>query len=396
MFKDALIIFKKEMKNLFKDFRTIFAIFILPMILMPAIFIAIGYTTTAQQKEAVETVYNIKFVNLDEENFKNILSQYLNFNEVNEEITRENVQNSDNLIIVKFPEKSSTASKISVSILYNSLSNKSSFAANMVRNALNTYENELANEKLVEHGLTREELDFITVNQVDVAPEESQGTDFLAQMIPYFILIYIMAGSMNIGLDTTAGEKERGSLSSILVNQVSRTSIAMGKVLYVMTAGIINSIMTFIGLVVAFSLMFNMAGNGSEGMPEMNLSALTPDRLLGLLVAMVTVAGLASSIMVLLGSLARNMKEGGGYIMPFYILVIIMGVATMQMEASSNLGMYLIPFINSVFVMKDFITAQISMVEFLLMLVSNIAVISFMILGIAKLYNSEKILESTE
>ncbi|TYC03054.1 MAG: ABC transporter permease [Kosmotoga sp.] len=395
MFKDALIIFKKEMKNLFKDFRTIFAIFILPMILMPAIFIAIGYTTTAQQKEAVETVYNIKFVNLEDENFKNILSQYLNFNEVDGEITRENVQNSDNLIIVKFPEKSSSVSKISVSILYNSLSNKSSFAANMVRNALNTYENELANEKLVEHGLTREELDFITVNQVDVAPEESQGTDFLAQMIPYFILIYIMAGSMNIGLDTTAGEKERGSLSSILVNQVSRTSIAMGKVLYVMTAGIMNSIMTFIGLVVAFSFMFNVAGNGG-GMPEMNLSALTPGRLLGLLVAMVTVAGLASSIMVLLGSLARNMKEGGGYIMPFYILVIIMGVATMQMEASSNLGMYLIPFINSVFVMKDFITAQISVVEFLLMLVSNIAVISFMIFGIAKLYNSEKILESTE
>ncbi len=395
MFKGALIIFKKEMKNLFKDFRTIFAIFILPMILMPAIFIAIGYTTTAQQKEAVETVYNIKFVNLNDENFKSILSQYLDFKVVEGDISKENIQNSDNLIMVEFPEDSSMGSKINVSILYNSLSNKSSFAANMVRNALNTYENELANVKLEEHGLSREELDLVTVNQIDVAPEESQGTDFLAQMIPYFILIYIMAGSMNIGLDTTAGEKERGSLSSILVNQVSRTSIATGKVLYVMTAGIMNSIMTFIGLVVAFSFMFNMAGNGG-GMPEINLAILTPGRLIGLLVSMVTVAGLASSIMVLLGSLARNMKEGGGYIMPFYILLIIMGVATMQMEASGKITMYLIPFINSVFAMKDFITAQISTVKFLFMLISNVAVISLMIFGIAKLYNSEKILESTE
>ncbi|MEA2071307.1 MAG: ABC transporter permease [Asgard group archaeon] len=395
MFKDALIIFKKELKNLFKDFRTIFAIFILPMILMPAIFIAIGYTTTAQQKEAVETVYNIKFVNLNDEEFKNILSQFLDYKEVEGSVTEENIQNSDNLIVVEFPENPSVNSKMNVSIQYNSLKNKSSFAANMVRNALNTYESELANEKLVEHGLTREELDLIAINQVDVAPEESQGTDFLAQMIPYFILIYIMAGSMNIGLDTTAGEKERGSLSSILVNQVSRTSIAMGKVLYVMTAGILTSIMTFIGLIVAFSFMFRLASDGGE-MPEMNLAVLTPDRLLGLLIAMITVAGLASSIMVLLGSLARNMKEGGGYIMPFYILVIIMGVATMQMEASSNLGMYLIPFINSVFVMKDFITAQISTVKFLLMLISNVAVITLMIFGIARLYNSEKILESTE
>jgi sodium transport system permease protein len=169
----------------------------------------------------------------------------------------------------------------------------------------------------------------------------------------------------------------------------------MGKVLYVMTAGIMNSIMTFIGLIVAFSFMFRLASD-SGGMPEMNLAVLTPDRLLGLLIAMITVAGLASSIMVLLGSLARNMKEGGGYIMPFYIFVIIMGVGTMQMEASGNLGMYLIPFINSVFVMKDFITAQISTVKFLLMLVSNAAVITLMIFGIARLYNSEKILESTE
>lgn len=395
MFKDALIIFKKELKNLFKDFRTIFAIFILPMILMPAIFIAIGYTATAQQKEAVETVYNIKFVNLNDEEFKNILSQFIDYKEVDGSITEENIQNSDNLIVVEFPENHSVNSKMNVSILYNSLKNKSSFAANMVRNALNEYESELANDKLVEHGLTREELDLIAINQVDVAPEESQGTDFLAQMIPYFILIYIMAGSMNIGLDTTAGEKERGSLSSILVNQVSRTSIATGKVLYVMTAGIMNSIMTFIGLIVAFSFMFRLASD-SGGMPEMNLAVLTPDRLLGLLIAMITVAGLASSIMVLLGSLARNMKEGGGYIMPFYIFVIIMGVATMQMEASGNLGMYLIPFINSVFVMKDFITAQISAVKFLLMLVSNAAVITLMIFGIARLYNSEKILESTE
>ncbi|MFO7881535.1 MAG: ABC transporter permease [Kosmotogaceae bacterium] len=395
MFKDALIIFKKELKNLFKDFRTVFAIFILPMILMPAIFIAIGYTTTAQQKEAVQTVYNIKFVNLDDEKFKDILSNFLDFNVVEGKATKENIQNSDNLIMVEFPENTTDSSNIHVSILYNSLSNKSSFAANAVRNALNTYENELANIKLEKHGLTREELDLITVNQIDVAPEESQGTDFLAQMIPYFILIYIMAGSMNIGLDTTAGEKERGSLSSILVNQVSRTSIATGKVLYVMTAGILNSIMTFIGLIVAFSFMFRLASDGG-GIPEMNLAVLTPSRLLGLLIAMITVAGLASSIMVLLGSLARNMKEGGGYIMPFYILVIIMGVATMQMEASSNLGMYLIPFINSVFVMKDFITAQISTVKFLLMLVSNAAVITLMIFGIARLYNSEKILESTE
>ncbi|WP_049753256.1 hypothetical protein [Kosmotoga olearia] len=61
MFKDALIIFKKEFKSLFKDKRTVFSIVILPMVLMPMIFMAIGFFGSVQQKQVAETVYRIGF-----------------------------------------------------------------------------------------------------------------------------------------------------------------------------------------------------------------------------------------------------------------------------------------------------------------------------------------------
>jgi sodium transport system permease protein len=91
----------------------------------------------------------------------------------------------------------------------------------------------------------------LTVNWVDTAPEEAQGVGFLSAMLPYLVLIYVFAGAMNIGLDATAGEKERGSLASVLVNQVSRTSIALGKIMYVVSAGLINSLSSFAGILVA-------------------------------------------------------------------------------------------------------------------------------------------------
>ncbi|RKX49837.1 MAG: hypothetical protein DRP32_04140 [Thermotogae bacterium] len=128
----------------------------------------------------------------------------------------------------------------------------------------------------------------------------------------------------------------------------------------------------------------------------MNISALTPLKLLCLLITILTVAGLASAVMVLLGSLAKSMKEGGAYVMPFYIGAVIMGVATMQMDSPKNLIVSLIPILNSVFNMKDIITSQISTLRFLLMILSNLAVMAIVIFLTARLYNSEKILESSE
>ncbi|MBO8166040.1 MAG: ABC transporter permease [Kosmotoga sp.] len=392
MLKDSIIIFKKELKSLFKDRRSIFFLIILPLVLMPGLFLTIGYTASSQEKKAAETVYRVGFINLPDEKFPEILSKrllyegfYKSFNasDFNE------VTSSDRTVIVEFNKNDE---KLTAKIYYNSVSNKSKYAMQVIVSALNAYEKLLLSDKLRSYSLTLDDLRLIDISSVDMAPKEAQGTDFLAVMLPYMILIYIFAGSMNIGLDTTAGEKERGTLSPILVNQVSRTSIATGKVFYVMTAGLINSVSTFIGLVIAFSILGSMPNSGLS----MNISALTPLKLLCLLITILTVAGLASAVMVLLGSLAKSMKEGGAYVMPFYIGAVIMGVATMQMDSPKNLIVSLIPILNSVFNMKDIITSQISTLRFLLMILSNLAVMAIVIFLTARLYNSEKILESSE
>jgi sodium transport system permease protein len=194
---------------------------------------------------------------------------------------------------------------------------------------------------------------------------------------------------MNIGLDTTAGEKERGSMPVLLVNQVSRTSIAMGKILYVMMIAVLNSVF-FIGLMIAFRL-----GGPAFGAGEMNFSSLSPSTLAGLFVTLLTMAGLAASIIVLLGSLARNIKEGGGYILPIYIFAVVLGVATMQMESPDNPLLYIIPLINSIFDMKDIITLQFVSWRFLLMLLSTLTYVSVLIFALAKVFNSEKIMDSS-
>ena len=393
MFRDALIIFRKELKNVFKDPRTIFAVLILPMLIMPVIFLVMNAVSQSQAKTYENTVYSLKVTNLPDERFLKILEGLISF-ELVDELNEETVKDFENSIVVEFPpnsaERIENGERIDALVFYNSTSRGSAYGAQMVQNALASYSSFLLSEKLLEHGLTIEDLNPVNVEKIDVAPEESQGTEILATLIPYLLLIYIFAGAMNIGLDTTAGEKERGSMPVLLVNQVSRSSIATGKILYVMTIAILNSIFTFIGLIIAFKL-----GGPAFGAENLNLSSLSVSTLVGLFITLLTMSGLAAALIVLLGSIARNVKEGSGYVMPIYIMAIVLGIATMQMESPDNPLLYLIPLVNSIFVMKDIITVNFVTARFLLMLISNLAYVSIFIYFLTRVFNSERIMDSS-
>ncbi|MBN2219541.1 MAG: ABC transporter permease [Kosmotogaceae bacterium] len=393
MFRDALIIFRKELKNVFKDPRTIFAVLILPMLIMPIIFLVMNTVSQSQAETYESAVYSLKVTNLPDERFLKILEGIISF-ELVDEINEETVKDLENSIMVEFPpnsaERIENGERIDALVFYNSTSRGSSYGAQMVQNALASYSSFLLSEKLLEHGLTIEDLNPVSVEKMDVAPEESRGTEILATLIPYFLLIYIFAGAMNIGLDTTAGEKERGSMPVLLVNQVSRSSIATGKILYVMTIAILNSIFTFIGLIIAFKL-----GGPAFGAENLNLSSLSASTFLGLFITLLTMSGLAAALIVLLGSIARNVKEGSGYVMPIYIMAIVLGIATMQMESPDNPFLYLIPLVNSIFVMKDIITVNFVIARFLLMLISNLAYVSLFIYFLTRVFNSERIMDSS-
>jgi len=393
VFRDALIIFRKELKNVFKDPRTIFAVLILPMLIMPIIFLVMNAVSQSQAKTYENAVYSLKVTNLPDERFLKILEGMISF-EIVDELNEETVKDFENSIVVEFPpnsaERIENGERIDALVFYNSTSRGSAYGAQMVQNALASYSSFLLSEKLLEHGLTIEDLNPVNVEKMDVAPEESQGTEMLATLIPYFLLIYIFAGAMNIGLDTTAGEKERGSMPVLLVNQVSRSSIATGKILYVMTIAILNSIFTFIGLIIAFKL-----GGPAFGAENLNLSSLSASTLVGLFITLLTMSGVAAALIVLLGSIARNVKEGSGYVMPIYIMAIVLGIATMQMESPDNPLLYLIPLVNSIFVMKDIITVNFVIARFLLMLISNLAYVSIFIYFLTRVFNSERIMDSS-
>lgn len=382
MIRDALVIYRKELINLAKDRRTLLLLLLLPLLVMPLVLGTIGTVTERQQKEAARTVYALWIQGNDDPRLRSLLAGQLEY--------AESSANAEGALGVVFPSGYLPGSQAEVKLLFDSTSSKSSFAADRIQAALATYADMLAEEMLRAHDLTAAELRSLRVLRVDTAPAAAQGAGVLPMLLPYMILIFIFAGAMNIGLDTTAGEKERGSLASILVNQVSRSSIALGKVFYVITAALLNSVASFLGIIVAVRIAGPSMGRGLSG----SLPLLSAGSILGLLVTLLTLSALAASLIVLLGSVAKTVKEGGTYVLPVYLLAIVIGVATMQMDAAQNLKLFLIPLVNSVFVLKEMLIGQADVAHLGVSVAVNVLAVAVLVRVIARLYNSERILDT--
>ncbi|HQI10153.1 MAG TPA: ABC transporter permease [Fervidobacterium sp.] len=404
MLKDALIIMTKELKNMFRDKRTIFATIILPLVLFPVMFGIIGLITKANEEakaKAEYTVYVESTLSKSDELTKVIdeIQRVGNFEIINGKIDEKVIESDSTTVGLKVGKNGDI---FIATVIYNSVKEKSTYAAQKIREALMNLNSELVSAELVSRGINPEELNFVQINDavvgvsaengnVEEAKAKGQFTQMLAMLVPYFLLLYIFAGSMGLGIDTTAGEKERGSLSILLVNQVSRTSIALGKILYLMLMSILTSVLNLVGLVIG--LYLEMSFLGEANMPfSVELDAIG---YLLLFITVILLALISSGIIIFIGILARSVKEASGYITPIYMLILLFGISTVQSEGSKAFYYYAIPFINIIFTMKDIFIGTFSVANFLTMLFVNSALVVLFVYLTAKIFNSEKVLEVT-
>ncbi|HOA17774.1 MAG TPA: ABC transporter permease [Fervidobacterium sp.] len=404
MLKDALIIMTKELKNMFRDKRTIFATIILPLVLFPVMFGIIGLITKANEDakaKAEYTVYVESTLSKSDELTKVIdeIHRVGNFEVITGKIDEKVIESDSTTVGLKVGKNGDI---FVATVIYNSVKEKSTYAAQKIREALMNLNSELVSAELLSRGINPEELNFVQINDavvgvsaengnVEEAKAKGQFTQMLAMLVPYFLLLYIFAGSMGLGIDTTAGEKERGSLSILLVNQVSRTSIALGKILYLMLMSILTSVLNLVGLVIG--LYLEMSFLGEANMPfSIELDAIG---YLLLFITVILLALISSGIIIFIGILARSVKEASGYITPIYMIILLFGISTMQSEGSKAFYYYAIPFINIIFTMKDIFIGTFSVANFLTMLVVNSALVVLFVYLTAKIFNSEKVLEVT-
>ncbi|MGB7530830.1 MAG: ABC transporter permease [Bacilli bacterium] len=389
-------IFKKEIDKVFKFPRTIFTTLLLPGFIIFIVYFAIGQAVGSSLKkvqehesiiyliEAPQSFYDAAEVARNIPEFGKFTFQEKNLNDL-DALKDEIKEGKADAVVVfdaDFDNKISGNQKPQVRIYYDESFNNSSVALNRIQTILEIQKDDYLRDMEIDPNI------FAYVGE-SVYEEDRSGGTFLAMILPILILSFIFSSAMGIGTDAIAGEKERGTLAKLLLLPIARNDIIIGKILSTTVLTILSALSSFLGIIASLPFLktlFAMDG----GTMEISYSAGDVLLLLGILVLL---AALASTLLLLASTIARTVKEASAFATPLFIAVMVLPMMTMFSDKSSvSRGVYLIPIYNFIIVLKDLLSFNLDIVNYLLTAGSSLVVITALVLVLVKLFKSEKIL----
>lgn len=406
--KHVLNIIKKELDKVFKNPRLFITTFIMPGILIFAIYATMGNLANSELEKAVNNTSNIYVVDVSQ-SFKETIDMYnatypensenaLNANFTyykSTDITKEELDEAlnngncnayvifekdfDEVLNNRLNDQTAPLPKVEIYML--STSTMSSVASEKVNALLNI----LRDIKISE---TYGDITILNNMTFDIADEATQSNYVLAMLLPMLLITFIFAGGLSIGTDSIAGEKERGTIATLLMAPINKNEIVLGKLIASIIMTIISALSSFIG--VACSLPMSQEIFGSA-----NLSLLSFSTMISLFGLILSTALIAITIFMIASTIAKNIKEATTFAMPFYMIGIILSLSTMFMEKfPTNIGSYLIPIYNLSLGIKGTLIGEISTINLLIVIGSNLVYFILGVILMTKLFKNEKVMFS--
>jgi sodium transport system permease protein len=244
--------------------------------------------------------------------------------------------------------------------------NDSRAAISHVQKLLEYYGHELASQRLLARGIEPEIMRPVVVTEIEVASDQELAASVFA-FVPMFVLMATFIGGMQLAVDATAGERERGSLEPLLLNPVSRSAIVVGKWLAAVVFALGCVILTLICCV--FVLEYTPVR-------ELGLSLdLHVGALFGVLLAAAPMALMAAALQILVASFARSFKEAQTYISLLVFVPMVPAVIGMMTGLERSIGALLIPGVGQQIVVEQLLGGRgANGLDYLLPMLSALAV----------------------
>ena len=406
--KHILNIIKKELDKVFKNPRLFLTTFILPGLLIFGIYATMGNLATEELEKATNNTSVIYVVDVAD-SFENTIELYnqlypedspnaLNTNfiyyksidKTKEELDNDLNEGLCNAYIIfdenfeedlnnRLNDQSLPLPKVEVYML--STSTMSSVAMQKIEGLLNVLREVKISEK---YG----DISILEHSVIDIADEDVQANYMLAMLLPMLLITFIFAGGLSIGTDTIAGEKERGTIATLLMAPISKNEIVIGKLVSAIIMTILSACSSFIGVACSLPLSEGIFGNAS-------LSLLSFQTMLSLFSLLLSTAFIAITIFMIASTLAKNIKEATTLSTPVYMIGVILSITTMFMEKlPTEIGPYLIPIYNISLGLKGVLIGELSGLCLFVILGVNFGYFILGILLMSKLFKNEKIMFS--
>ncbi|MDD3655937.1 MAG: ABC transporter permease [Atribacterota bacterium] len=394
--KNVHLVYKKEIQGAIRDRRTLISMIVIPLIFYPLLFLGIGYFTVIGQKSTENLPSQINITGAgNSPQLVEILQKDKNIKIIQSEENPENellggkvhlTIHIPEVIETDYSEKDSINS-ISIIMKYDSTTQRSQLARKRVTVLIDYYRQQIMQARLKQIGFDADFLQPFQEQWLDLAPEERKVGSMLGSILPYIIIILIFIGAMHSAVDITAGEKERGTLATLLVSQISRLEIVLGKYFTVMSISAVSMILGLTGLSIAFLTPAYMLGEVSIIRVPFSFSLF----FLFLLI-LTPLVGLASAILILIGIFARNSREASTYVTPIYMIAIFLGMISLSQGIELAKQLFFIPILNNSFVFKELLMGTVNWTHISATLISNISIALLALAAATNMFHRENVL----
>jgi sodium transport system permease protein len=392
----ALLVYRKELLESLRDRRTLVIMILLPICLYPLIAIGVsqwvGIQATAHRSQASRI--GIDGTKRDWPALQSALqdSTKLQFSEW---VDPNALRNGTVDLIMRIGPESKRAmggdGRARVEIFFDGTSAKSKLANKRLRRAMVDFADKMVAARMARRKLTPDLLAPIRVNENNIATKKKRSGHVLGNVLPVLIMLMVLLGAFYPAIDLTAGEKERGTLETLLTAPVPRISIVVGKFLTVST------IATFTGLLNLFALGMTITFGLGPILAKANMAGQIPWGAIALTaIAVVPAAMFFSALMVCIGALARTFKEAQTLLTPVYLVCMIPAMMVQLPGIELTPLTAFMPAINIALLTRDMIAGNVVWALALVALVST-TLYSFLALSFgARIYSSARLLFSEE
>lgn len=377
--KSILTIFKKELARFFGDKRMAFVAILLPGILIYTVYSLMG-TFVMSDMQADASLNPVVAVTELPQSLKMPLEQLCILTPVESAQEAQALVTADEAdIALIFPKDFDTLVEAydsekgpapSVELHFDASDANSGAAREILSSFLNNYETALVNK--------------FDIAEINTATEEQSSGQLFASILPMLLMTMLYSGCTSVATESIAGEKERGTIATLLITPVKRSHIALGKILALSLIALLSGVSSILGTVLSLPKMMGDAVSGSiYGMREYLLLSVV---ILSTVLLMVTAISIISTF-------AKSVKEAGTMTSPLMVVVMLFGVIGMAgLGSGDNYALYLIPLYNTSQAMASIFSFGDVGIPVLLTALSNFICALVGIWVLTKLFRSERIL----
>ena len=386
--REIFVIVKKELKRFFTDKRMIMSL-ILPGVLIFVLYSLMGNfigkaITPADDYEYVICVEN-ESVTLD--GYLSTLGfKYKKVNAPREEAEKKLVDKEIDLYVSfseDFDDAGADKAGKNVVIEYNSAKSESA----KIYSALQTI--------YMQNSVASVDYNYAInagVENPDMATEEDVVKMILTMFMPFILMVFLVTGSVSVASESIAGEKERGTIATLLVTPVKREYIALGKIIALTITSLFSSLVSVVGIMASLPNLLQLEKIGD--VTSIDLSVYGASTFVGILGIILITVMMFTMIMSVLSTFAKSVKEATQFVTPAMIVVMLASVTSMigGGKAVTNPALYLIPIYNCAQCLTMLFSGEFYGLCYLFTILSDALFVVLGVVLLAKMFNNEKIM----